>query len=96
LVVAKLDRLARDAGFLLTVLDGTGDLRVLRLGQPGSEVADLGPAERAHVVVVDVAAARVSFRHPLIRSAVRDMASDAERRDAAEPERKSAEPQLTA
>jgi hypothetical protein len=35
---------------LLVVLDGTNDLRVLRLGQPDSEVDDLAPAERAHAI----------------------------------------------
>jgi DNA-binding CsgD family transcriptional regulator len=67
---------------LLIVLDGTNDLRVLRLGQPDSEVDDLAPAERARVIAVDRAAGRVSFRHPLIRSAVVELASDDERRHA--------------
>jgi DNA-binding CsgD family transcriptional regulator len=67
---------------LLIVLDGTSDLRVLRLGQPDSEVDDLAPAERARAIAVDRAAGRVSFRHPLIRSAVMELASDDERRHA--------------
>ncbi len=67
---------------LLIVLDGTDDLRVLRLGQPDSEVDDLAPAERVQVIAVDRAAARVSFRHPLIRSAVMELATDDERRHA--------------
>jgi DNA-binding CsgD family transcriptional regulator len=67
---------------LLIVLDGTDDLRVLRPGQPDSEINDLGPAERTQAIAVDRAAARVSFRHPLIRSAVMELASDDERRHA--------------
>ena len=67
---------------LLAVLDGTGDLAVLRPGEPGSEAGDLDPAARAQVISVDGAAARVSFRHPLIRSAVVELATDEERRRA--------------
>jgi DNA-binding CsgD family transcriptional regulator len=67
---------------LLIVLDGTDDLRVLRLGQPDSEIDDLAPAGRAQVIAVDRAAGRVSFRHPLIRSAVVELATDDERRHA--------------
>jgi DNA-binding CsgD family transcriptional regulator len=67
---------------LLAVLDGTGDLTVLRPGEPGSEAGDLAPAERAQVISIDRAAARVSFRHPLIRSAVVELATGDERRRA--------------
>ena len=67
---------------LLIVLDSTGDLLVLRPGQPDSEIDDLAAAERAQVIAVDRVAARVSFRHPLIRSAVMELAVDDERRGA--------------
>jgi DNA-binding CsgD family transcriptional regulator len=67
---------------LLIVLDGTDDLRVLRLGEPDSEVDDLAPAARAQVIAADRAGARVSFRHPLIRSAVMELATDDQRRRA--------------
>jgi DNA-binding CsgD family transcriptional regulator len=62
---------------LLAVLDGTGDLKVLR-----SAADDLMPAAQARLVSVDGAAARMSFRHPLIQSAVVELATDDERRDA--------------
>lgn len=62
---------------LLAVLDGTGDLTVLR-----PEAGDLAPADQARVISVDGAAARVSFRHPLIRSAVAGLATADERRRA--------------
>jgi DNA-binding CsgD family transcriptional regulator len=79
---------------LLAVLDGTGDLTVLRPGQPGSEAGDLVPADRARVISIDGAAARVSFRHPLIRSAVVELATDDERRRAHQvlAERRADEP----
>jgi DNA-binding CsgD family transcriptional regulator len=67
---------------LLIVLDGTDNLGVLRLGQADSEVDDLAPAERAQAISIDRAAARLSFRHPLIRSAVMELATDDERRHA--------------
>ncbi|MET7398776.1 LuxR C-terminal-related transcriptional regulator [Dactylosporangium sp. NPDC005572] len=60
---------------LLAVLDGTGDLTVL-------EPDDLAPADRARVVTIDGAAARLTFRHPLIRSAVVELSTGAERRAA--------------
>jgi DNA-binding CsgD family transcriptional regulator len=67
---------------LLAVLDGTGDLTVLQADDPISNSEDLAPAERAHIISLDLAAGRLSFRHPLIRSAVVDLATDADRRRA--------------
>jgi DNA-binding CsgD family transcriptional regulator len=61
---------------LLAVLDGSGDLRTLT----AQEVNELGPAERMHLVSLDHAAARLHFRHPLIRSAVVDSSTGDERR----------------
>jgi DNA-binding CsgD family transcriptional regulator len=61
---------------LLAVLDGSGDLRTLT----GEETDALGPAERTHLVSLDRAAARLHFRHPLIRSAVVELSTSDDRR----------------
>ena len=71
---------------LLAALDGTGDLRVL--ADPVAEedgrdsLEALGPAELANLIFVDPTTRRLEFRHPLTRSAVVGMATDAERRRA--------------
>lgn len=68
---------------LLATFEGTGDVRPLRtvLGDRHG-LADLGPAERAQLVRVDDATARIAFRHPLIRSAIVAMSTHEERRRA--------------
>jgi hypothetical protein len=54
---------------LIAVLDGTGDLRVLESAAPAESGLDhLAAAERAGIIHVDESAARLMFRHPLIRS----------------------------
>jgi len=63
---------------LVTVLDGSGDLRTLT----ADEIDDLGPAERMHLMSLDRAAGRLYFRHPLIRSAIVELSTSAERRAA--------------
>ena len=68
---------------LIAVLDGTGDLRVLEaasVGEPGLD--DLAVAERARIIRVDESAGRLSFRHPLIRSAVVALSTSDQRRRA--------------
>ncbi len=68
---------------LLAVLGGTADLRLLR--EPGSGAADidnLAPAEKARLVRIESATGRVVFRHPLIRSAVVEIATADKRRQA--------------
>ncbi|GGM68430.1 AAA family ATPase [Dactylosporangium sucinum] len=73
---------------LLATFEGTGDVRTLRAvldgrGQDdGGGLADLAAAERAQLVHVDDATARLVFRHPLIRSAVVAMSTHEERRNA--------------
>ncbi|MGP0037557.1 MAG: ATP-binding protein [Solirubrobacteraceae bacterium] len=66
---------------LLAVLDGSGDLRVMQAA--GSRLGGLDhlePAERARLITVEESAHRLVFRHPLIRSAVIDLSTSAERR----------------
>lgn len=68
---------------LVAAFDGAGDVRVLREvagEQPG--LGDLAPAERAQLVHVDDGAARITFRHPLIRSTIVAMSTHEERRHA--------------
>lgn len=83
---------------LLLVLDGSGDLRTLRTEGPRTEVDDLAPAERAQLLSVDPAAARLSFRHPLICSAVVELSTADERRQMHRTlaERRKDEPQRRA
>ena len=68
---------------LVAAFEGTGEIRVLReaAGElPG--LGDLAPAERAQLVHVDDSAARITFRHPLIRSTIVAMSTHEERRHA--------------
>ncbi|WP_431885669.1 ATP-binding protein [Micromonospora wenchangensis] len=68
---------------LLATFEGTGDVGVLRAALPDRpSLADLAPAERAQLVRVDDATARIAFRHPLIRSAIVAMSTHEERRGA--------------
>jgi DNA-binding CsgD family transcriptional regulator len=70
---------------LLAALDGTGDLLVLEnvtASGTQSALTDVAPAERAQLAYVDRTTGRFSFRHPLIRSAVVELATSEERRDA--------------
>ncbi|MFI0977723.1 AAA family ATPase [Streptomyces sp. NPDC021093] len=63
---------------LHAVLDGTGDLSVL----PPSGLADLSYAERAGLVRVDDGTHQLLFRHPLTRSAVVELSTSTQRREA--------------
>ncbi|MEH1058356.1 AAA family ATPase [Micromonospora sp. CPCC 206171] len=66
---------------LTAVLDGTGDLGVLGRAAAGHLSTNLAPAERARLVQVDRAEDRLLFRHPLMRSAVVQLAMSEERRE---------------
>jgi DNA-binding CsgD family transcriptional regulator len=80
--VARLPPRTR-ALLLVAALEGTGDLRVLNAaGGHGYQLDDLAPAERDHLVRTDEHTHRVTFRHPLIRSAAVEASTAAERRRA--------------
>ena len=67
---------------LLAVLDGTGELGVLRSASGDAELAGLAPAERAGLVQVDQTEHRLVFRHPLVRAGVMGLSTADERRRA--------------
>jgi DNA-binding CsgD family transcriptional regulator/tetratricopeptide (TPR) repeat protein len=80
--VRQLPRRARQL-LLLTALDGTGDLRVLHARKVGAGESEyLTAAERTRLLYVDEDAHRLAFRHPLIRSAVVQLSTDDQRRQA--------------
>jgi AAA ATPase domain len=64
---------------LLASLDATGDFDVLRRASGDPTLSDLHPAEDAGLVTLSD---RLSFRHPLTRSAVVGLATGAQVRDA--------------
>ncbi|WP_042394950.1 ATP-binding protein [Streptacidiphilus carbonis] len=68
---------------LIAALDGTGDLASIEAAAAGHGTADdLTPAERARLVHISSDNRHVSFRHPLISSAVVELATASERRRA--------------
>jgi DNA-binding CsgD family transcriptional regulator len=68
---------------LLMALDGTGDVRVLEAGGADKpDVRDLEPAERGRLAYLDEATHQLVFHHPLMRSAVVELAQPRERRAA--------------
>ncbi|MFJ7497337.1 ATP-binding protein [Streptomyces sp. NPDC097727] len=68
---------------LLAALDGTGDLGLIETAAAGRAVIDdLSPAERERLVEVSTGTRHLSFRHPLIGSAVVTQATTSERRRA--------------
>jgi DNA-binding CsgD family transcriptional regulator len=67
---------------LLAALDGTGDLRLIRAIAADSPGAGLSAAERAGVVRADESTERLTFRHPLIRSAIVELSTSDQRRRA--------------
>ncbi len=67
---------------LLAVLDGTGDLRLIRALAADRGREDLESAERAGLVRADESTARMTFRHPLIRSAIVELSTSEQRRRA--------------
>jgi DNA-binding CsgD family transcriptional regulator len=67
---------------LLAALDGTGDLRLIRAIAADRGGDGLSSAERAGLVRADESAARLTFRHPLIRSAIVELSTSEQRRHA--------------
>jgi DNA-binding CsgD family transcriptional regulator len=68
---------------LLIALDGTGDTRLLKaVGAPGQELDDLAAAEEARLAFLDRKTHSLTLRHPLIRSAVVELAPVTDRRAA--------------
>src|SRR5262249_57558138 len=67
---------------LARVLGTTGDLVPLQRASGDAEMPALAPAERSRLVHVDPETRRLIFRHPLTRSAVVELATAQERRDA--------------
>jgi DNA-binding CsgD family transcriptional regulator len=96
--LAGLPQSCRDA-LLMMALDSTNDTRVPQASDTGRHgLSELGPAERARLIGLNRGSQRLTFRHPLIRSAVVELASDDERRQAhrrlaelmsAEPDRRA-------
>jgi len=68
---------------LLAALDGSGELRVLQAAAPQQDAIDsLAPAEQVRLVHVDDRISRLTFRHPLTRSAVIELSTSSDRRRA--------------
>ena len=68
---------------LLAALDGRGDLRTLTTAAGDDRwLDDLGPAERARLVSIDLGTQQVTLRHPLIASAAVELATSGELRRA--------------
>jgi DNA-binding CsgD family transcriptional regulator len=68
---------------LLAALDGSGDLRVLDAhGTRHHGLEELQAAETARLAYIDASTRRLAFRHPLIRTAVVELSTSHERRQA--------------
>jgi hypothetical protein len=67
---------------LLAVLDGTGDLRLIRAIAADHGGEGLAAAERAGLVRADESTEQLTFRHPLIRSAIVELSTSSQRRRA--------------
>ncbi|HEX3714185.1 MAG TPA: AAA family ATPase [Trebonia sp.] len=67
---------------LLAALDGTGDLPLIRAIAADRAGEGLCSAERAGLVRADESAGQLTFRHPLIRSAIVELSTSEQRRRA--------------
>lgn len=78
LFASRISDLPASAGYLLllAVLEGTGNLSLLHAAAAAQwDIDDLAPAERAGLVRVDQDTGRVTYGHPLIRSAVLELSA---------------------
>ena len=75
--VGELTARARQL-LLLAALDGSGDLHVLQAAGAGW-TEDLVQAEKARLARIDEGTGRLVFRHPLIRSAIVELATGEDR-----------------
>ncbi|WP_406108020.1 AAA family ATPase [Micromonospora globbae] len=82
LFASRVSRLPEPCRWLLLLgaLDGTGDLGVLLTAAGEYDLDDLAPAERDQLVHVHGNSRRFAFRHPLIESAVVEVATSSELR----------------
>ncbi|WP_127502833.1 helix-turn-helix transcriptional regulator [Actinoplanes solisilvae] len=79
---AGLPAATRDL-LLLAALEATGDLTILQAATPGTDVRDAAaPAEQRQYVTVDADARRLLFRHPMLRAACLENATELEHRRA--------------
>ncbi len=80
---ARVQALPRSVyeALLPAALDGTGDLRLIR-AMAADHGGDLSSAERAGLVRADETTGRLMFRHPLIRSAIVELSTSSQRRQA--------------
>jgi DNA-binding CsgD family transcriptional regulator len=80
----RIESLPRETRELLlaSALEGTGDLNVLQRALGPRILRHIEAAEDAGIVTLSATGDKLSFRHPLTRSAVAEGASAAERRDA--------------
>ncbi|MFF0050823.1 AAA family ATPase [Streptomyces sp. NPDC005498] len=79
----RIARLPAETRRALVILaqEGTGDFQTLQRAASGQPILDqLAPAESAKLVKVDMTTRKVLFRHPLVRSAVVESATDADLR----------------
>jgi DNA-binding CsgD family transcriptional regulator len=67
---------------LLAALDGTSDLRLIRAIAADRGGEGLSSAERGGLVRADETTAQLTFRHPLIRSALVELSTSEQRRQA--------------
>ncbi|MEU7860738.1 AAA family ATPase [Nonomuraea sp. NPDC049141] len=67
---------------LLAALDGTGDLRLVRAIDADRGGGGLSAAERSGLVRADESGERLTFRHPLIQSAIVGLSTSEQRRRA--------------